>query len=84
VYEAADGFAALPSFFTIPAHPAILAVPLDRHLPGCDVTRGLHAEQYIELPAPAPPTGADVVTSVQVPRRCWRGRARADSPRRCG
>ncbi|GBF96964.1 hypothetical protein Rsub_09044 [Raphidocelis subcapitata] len=65
-FEGAKDFAVLPTFFAIPAHPAIHAVPLDRFLPQCNPSRGLHAEQYIELPSERPPTDADVVTSVQV------------------
>jgi hypothetical protein len=40
VYEGAAEFAPLPTFFAIPAHPAIHAVPLDRFLPKCNPRLG--------------------------------------------
>lgn len=66
VFEAAPGFSALPTFFTVLAHPAVYGVPLARFVPGCDPSKGLHAEHYLELVGERPPTGADATTSTQV------------------
>lgn len=34
VYEGADGFAILPTYAIVAAHPALALVPLDSYLPG--------------------------------------------------
>ncbi|KAI8471637.1 MAG: hydroxysteroid dehydrogenase [Monoraphidium minutum] len=66
VFEGAPGFGALPTFFTVPAHPALYRVPLAAFVPGCDPTKGLHAEQYLELVSERLPTSAEVTTTTEV------------------
>lgn len=41
-------------------------VALENYLPGCDPSKGLHAEQYVELVSEKPPTEAEVVTNIEV------------------
>lgn len=62
VYECNEDFAVLPTFPVIAAHPSILCIPLAEYIPNCDVSRGLHGEQYIELLSELPASAKLVTT----------------------
>ncbi|KAG2490751.1 hypothetical protein HYH03_010906 [Edaphochlamys debaryana] len=68
VYEGAPGFAVLPTYAIVAAHPALGLVPLQAYLPGgVDPASALHGEQYLELSgAPLPPEGGTLLTRPQL------------------
>ncbi|PNW83135.1 hypothetical protein CHLRE_06g308100v5 [Chlamydomonas reinhardtii] len=63
--EAGDAgeFAVLPTYAIVAAHPALGLVPLESYLPGgLDRAGALHGEQYLQLLAPLPAEGGQLVS----------------------